>query len=250
MEFTVNSDNKPKISIFKDIEEMSVAFFKLFHAEYSLAVTQKKDFHLTLSGGSTPIKLFEYLSVLPLPKMDFRFLHIYWGDERCVPPDNLESNYGNIWNAIIKYFDIPDENIHRIHGEEMPTAESLRYSDILRKNVPLENGMPRFDLILLGIGEDGHTASIFPDAMEKLSSKEFCYVAIHPQSQQKRITLSLGVINNAKNVIFLATGISKAGIVETIARKGMGWKKFPASYVDPVNGMLQWFLDENAGKNL
>jgi len=182
--------------------------------------------------------------------MKWDFLHIYWSDERCVPGDHPESNYGNIWNVILRYIDIPEENIHRIRGEENPESECIRYSGLIKDLLPLSDGFPCFDLIFLGIGEDGHTASLFPDAMEMLNSDDICQVAVHPQTKQKRITFSLKLINNSKSVLFLVAGSSKAGIVSQAITRKRNWKKFPASFVKPVGGELRWFVDAEAGKKL
>ena len=246
----VSSDKQAGIFVFKNIEEMAGALFDLLIEEFKRANSEEKSYHLALSGGRTPVKIFEILSRLPFPKMNWKFLHVYWGDERCVPPDNPESNYGNFWNAILKYIDIPEENIHRIHGEDDPYTESKRYSGILRKFIPSFNGFPCFDLVLLGIGEDGHTASIFPDSMHLLNTNEFCYVAVNPNTHQKRITLSLRVLNNSKTVLFLATGSSKTEILTKLIKKKKGYENLPAANVKPENGNLKWFLDAEAGKKI
>jgi 6-phosphogluconolactonase len=246
----VNSENHSEISIFRDIKEMSGAFFDFLIDEFTIALAEKRNYHLALSGGSTPVKIFEYLSRMPLSKMNWNFLHIYWGDERCVPPDDPESNFRNMWNAILRYVDIPEENVHRIRGEADPEGESKRYSGVLRKFTPSLNGFPQFDLILLGVGVDGHTASLFPDSMDLLSSDEFCYVALHPKTHQKRITLSLNVVNNSKTILFLATGEAKAGILETIIKKKKGCESLPSAYVKPRKGVLKWFLDAEAGEKI
>lgn len=246
----MNSDNKSGISIFKSIEEMSGAIFDFLVDEFTLALSEQRNYHLALSGGSTPVKIFQRLSRLPLAKMKWNFLHVYWGDERCVPPNDTESNYGNMWNAILRYMNIPGENIHRIHGENDPELESKRYSEVLMNHVPSLNGFPRFDLILLGVGEDGHTASIFPGAPELFDTNPLCYVATHPQTNQKRITLSLKLLNNSGTAIFIATGNSKAGVLKKIINKEEGFQNFPAAYVRPENGELKWFLDVDAAKEI
>jgi len=248
--FTVNFSKKHGVKIFRDIQEMSGVFFDLLVDEFTSALAEKKTYHLVLSGGSTPVKIFENLARMPVAKMKWDFLHIYWGDERCVPPDDQESNYGSLWKTIIRYIDIPEENIHRISGEADPEAECKRYSEELIKYVPQANNLPVFDLVLLGIGEDGHTASIFPDALEMLDTNQLCYVVRHPQTLQKRITLSLNVINNSRSVIFLATGLSKAAILAKILKRNTGFEKLPASYVNPLHGQLSWYLDKDSGKEL
>lgn len=229
---------------------MSGALFNLLVDEFTLAISEQRSYHLVLSGGRTPVKIFERLSQMPLGRMNWDFLHIYWGDERCVPPNHSESNYLNLWNAVLRYIDIPEANIHRIKGENDPEMESRRYAEVLQTHALSINGFPRFDLVLLGLGEDGHTASIFPDAMHKLNTNELCYAAIQPQSRQNRITMSLKVLNNSKKILFLATGDSKAGILAKIINKEEGYLMLPAAYIKPENGELMWFLDADAAKEI
>jgi len=247
---TANSEKEYKISVFRSIEEMSGALFDLLVDEFTLSIAENRSYHLVLSGGSTPVKIFERIARMPLGRMNWDFLHIYWGDERCVPPSHTESNYLNLWNAILRYIDIPEDNIHRIKGENDPEMESRRYAEVLQTHSPSANVFPRFDLVLLGIGEDGHTASIFPDTMHKLATNELCYVAIQPQSRQNRITMSLKVLNNSKKILFLATGDSKSGILAHIINKEQGFLMLPASYVKPESGELMWFLDAAAAKKI
>ncbi len=250
MESIANSENAPGIFVFGNIEAMTAAFFDILVDEFTLALAGKKTYHIALSGGSTPLRIFEYLARMPLGRIRWDFLHIYWGDERCVPKDDPESNYGNAWKTLLRLIDIPPENIHRIHGEADPNKESLRYSEVLRKYPPVMNGLPLFDLVLLGLGEDGHTASIFPDSLDMITSDELCYVATHPQTKQKRISFSLKLINNSRKIIFLVTGASKAKIVGDILSHKSGFEKFPASYVKATSGELKWFLDAKAVEGL
>jgi 6-phosphogluconolactonase len=250
MESIANFEKRKGIFVFSNIEEMAGAVFDLLADEFSLAISEQKTYHLALSGGNTPVKIFEHLSRLPLARIKWDFLHIYWGDERCVPPGHPESNFGNMWNTILKKVKIPAENIHRIYGENDLEKESKRYSEVLREFVPIIDGFPHFNLTLLGIGEDGHTASIFPDAMQNINSPEFCYVAAQPQSGQKRITLSLNVLNNSETVVFLTTGVSKSEILATVLNKKKGGDLLPASFVHPYTGKLHWFLDAEAADKI
>jgi len=250
MESIVNSEKLHGLKVFSKIEEMAEAFFLLFEQELSCAQSENRTCNIALSGGNTPLLIFEFLARKQRTWINLHFLHIYWSDERCVAPDSKDSNYGNIWKSIIRYIDIPEENIHRIRGEDDPLLESKRYSDTLRNHIPIENGFPRFDLMLLGIGEDGHTASIFPNAMEMLNSDNSCYVAIHPQTKQNRITLSLRLINNSKKILFMVTGKSKSDVIHAIAKNKKEVVNYPAAYVKPKNGELFWYLDSEASRKL
>ena len=173
---------------------------------------------------------------------------VFWVDERCVPPDDPESNYGMAHHHLFRHVDIPKNQIYRIKGEYDPRSEQERYESILRENIPLKNGLPKFDLIILGMGSDGHTASIFPDQMELFNSENLCEVSEHPEKGQKRITLTGKVINNAHNVVFLVTGDQKAPVLSQIINDNK--QNLPASLVYPAHGLLEWYLDASAAKYL
>jgi 6-phosphogluconolactonase len=180
--------------------------------------------------------------------MDWERIHLFWGDERCVPPDQEESNYGMTQKYLLNFIDIPEKNIHRVKGEYNPEKEAERYSKDIVKGVSSENGLPGFDLIMLGLGEDGHTASIFPDQMHLLNSDKVCEVSTHTSTGQKRITLTGNVINNSKRIIFLVTGKSKAEILKKIINEKK--KIYPAEFIEPVNGNLDFFIDSDAAELL
>ena len=144
---------------------------------------------------------------------------------------------------------IPQSNIHRIHGEEQPEGESRRYTKHLQNSVNNHNGWPQFDLIILGLGSDGHTASIFPDQMQLLTAGQSCEVATHPESGQKRITMTGSVLNNARNVAFLVTGESKREKVHAIMNQTAEAESYPANFIRPA-GNLYWYLDRAAAGDL
>jgi len=151
--------------------------------------------------------------------------------------------------SLFENLNIPKKNIFRIFGENEPENEVIRYGKIISENILVEDKLPRFDLIILGLGEDGHTASIFPENIKMFYSTNYCEVATHPQSSQKRITLTGTVINNAKNILFMVTGSGKAKMVTNIIQ-GNEETGFPASLVKPANGNLTWLLDVDAAKLL
>jgi 6-phosphogluconolactonase len=154
--------------------------------------SEKKDriFTIALSGGSTPETLFTILSKKFAKKIPWQSVHIFWGDERCVPPDDAESNFGMANTKLLSKIKIPSVNIHRVRGEDNPEMEVLRYSEEISAFTRKRDGFPLFDLIILGLGEDGHTASIFPGHTELFDSEKICEVAIHPVTKRKRITLT------------------------------------------------------------
>lgn len=205
---------------------------------------------IALSGGKTPKLLFSVLGDKFAKSVDWNIVHFYWVDERCVPPDKKDSNFGMTHAALFSQIRIPDSNIHRIRGEDNPEKESIRYSDELNKFIVKRNGLPCFNIILLGIGEDGHTASIFPGNEQLFKSDKLCATAAHPVSSQIRITLTGKVINNSDNIFFLATGKNKASVIKYILNDNDSKKQFPASFVDPADGNLFWFIDKDAGSLL
>ena len=150
------------------------------------------------------------------------------------------------FDHLLSKIDIPQTNVHRIRGEDHPEKETERYSTEISSHLPHRQALPSFDLILLGMGEDGHTASIFPDQMHLLTSAKICAVARHPQSGQQRVTLTGKVINNAEMVTFLVTGAAKAKRVATIRGQQTNRMNYPAAHVRPVDGRLYWFLDKAA----
>ncbi|MBE3084851.1 MAG: 6-phosphogluconolactonase [Bacteroidetes bacterium] len=211
---------------------------------------EKKFFSVALSGGSTPELLFSLLGDHFSKSVPWEFVLFFWGDERCVSPDNPESNYGMTRRKLLEKINIPSSNIHRIRGEDDPEKEASRYSEEISDYTGKRNGLPLFNLVILGLGEDGHTASIFPENKELLNSDKICEVAVHPLTLQKRITLTGRVINNADSVNFLVTGAKKADIVEKIIKKNPIALNFPASFIVPVYGELRWLIDKEAGRLL
>jgi 6-phosphogluconolactonase len=207
-------------------------------------------FNVALSGGTTPELLYSVLGDHFSGAVNWNLVHFFWGDERCVPPENSDSNFGMTSRALIRKLTIPAQNIHRILGENDPEKEAQRYSREIRENTREKNGLPVFDLIILGLGEDGHTASIFPHSAHLLNSDKICEVAVHPVSRQSRITITGKVLNNADNVSFLVTGPKKAEIVASIINKHKSALNFPASAIVPTDGTLKWYLDKEAASLL
>ncbi len=206
--------------------------------------------HIALSGGSTPGLWYDVLAEDYWYRLFWRHIHYYWGDERCVPPGDPESNYGMAWDRILSQLPIPEGHIHRMRGEDPAEEEARRYGELLRKQLPSENGLPRFDLVVLGMGEDGHTASIFPHQIGLWDADAPCAVATHPESGQQRITLTGQLINNAARVVFLVSGASKAPKVAEILGGERAAAAYPAARVAPTDGRLIWMLDADAAADL
>jgi 6-phosphogluconolactonase len=152
--------------------------------------------------------------------------------------------------ALLDPLHLSQDRIHRIRGEEKPLGEADRYGQELIKYLPIENGFPVFDWIWLGLGTDGHTASIFPQQIELWTAGSPCIVSTHPETAQSRISISGGVINVARRVSFLVSGTEKAPVIKEIFFKEGRHMEYPAFYVDPLSGYLEWFLDQNAASLL
>jgi 6-phosphogluconolactonase len=210
----------------------------------------RKRFNIALSGGNTPKKLFKTLVKKHHDSIPWDRVHFWWGDERCVAPDSEESNFRLASENLFQKIPIPAKNIHRIKGENNPESEAERYSGELVKQIDRKEDIPVFDLILLGLGDDGHIASIFPDQLFLFHSENLCVVAEHPLTGQKRVTLTGKVINNAKNIFFLVTGEGKAKRIAEIMNNEKVARKHPAYFVEPRNGLLTWFLDEAAASKI
>jgi 6-phosphogluconolactonase len=235
------------VKIYASPSELAEKFAYEMTRMITESVKNSATFTIALSGGSTPELLFSVLGGNYAESVDWKYVHFFWGDERCVPPGNPESNFGMAQKEFLGRIDIPSINVHRIRGEDDPENEAVRYSDEILMFAANRDGLPLFDLILLGLGEDGHTASIFPGHSDFFDSDKICEVARHPVTGQKRITLTGKVINNAGYVAFLVSGKGKSKIVEKIFKKDPSALKYPASFIVPVYGQLGWFIDKEAG---
>lgn len=220
-------------------------------AEHFLKLHQETEkLTIALSGGSTPKILFDLLASEFKSDFDWSKIHLYWGDERCVPPTDADSNYKMTVDHLISKIEIPDSNVHRVLGENNPDEEAIRYGEAIRNELAENDGLPAFDIVLLGMGGDGHTASIFPHEMELMTDDRICAIGINPDSGQKRVTLTGPVINNAKAICFLATGKGKAEKVDEIFNKKDGYAAYPAAHIHPTHGNLYWYLDKEASLKL
>ena len=216
-------------------------------AERVATLAQTRDpFTVALSGGSTPRRLYEVLAAPPFrERVPWGRVHVFWGDERCVPPDHSDSNYRLAREALLDKIPILAENVHRIWGEMPPDQAAAVYQTKLEAVLGV-NG--RLDLILLGMGADGHTASLFPGT-EALEERERAVVAVYVERLQAwRVTLTLPVINAARQVLFLVTGAAKAEIVQAVLEGPKG--RFPAQQIRPTAGQLTWLVDVAAASRL
>jgi 6-phosphogluconolactonase len=236
---------EPIIHISKNHEDLADSF--ALQLISWINETSADTFHLALSGGKTPSLLFSLMAEKYVNEIPWHKIHFWWGDERMVSPDNPESNFGVVNKLLFSRIELPQIQIHRIRGEADPAEESKRYDLEVKSFLPMINNLPLFDLIMLGLGDDGHIASIFPNQMQLLESRNITGITFQPITGQQRITLTGKVINNAKRVAFLISGASKANIFNKIIRYAENSAVYPASHIHPI-GELHWFGDEASSK--
>ena len=214
--------------------------------EFVLYSQFNRPVHISLSGGSTPKLLFKTLAQAPYKnEIQWQNLHFWWGDDRMVEPTNPESNYGEVQKLLFDHIQIPAENIHRIRGEEPVEPELKRFEQELSAVIP--NGV--FDWIILGMGADGHTASLFPHQTD-FNDPNFAVIAKHPESGQIRISKTAKLIEQAKRITYLVTGASKAGILKEIQTTPAENLPYPAARIKAKNGVTEWYLDKEAASLL
>jgi 6-phosphogluconolactonase len=208
--------------------------------------SERRPFTLALSGGSTPRPAYEYLATPSYSeRMDWERTHVFWSDERCVAPDDAQSNYRMAKAALLDHVPIPRSNVHRLQGELPPEEATAQYEDALRA-VFGDVRLPTFDLILLGLGEDGHTASLFPDT-EALGVRDRWVVPNYVERLEKwRLTLTLPVLNAAEHATFVVAGERKAEILEAVLATSADAPTYPAQHVHPDEGRLIWLVDAEA----
>ena len=218
------------------------------------AATSRGVARIAISGGTTPKAMFALLSdpagpflkQVPWDKID-----LYWVDERCVPPDNIESNYRKTNEAMLSKVPLPAERVHRMEGELDPEVAAARYESTIRNSFKLEGAeTPTFDLVLLGMGEDGHTASLFPHT-EALNEMSHIVVPNHvPQKATWRITLTWPVINQGREVAFLIEGAGKAQVLHDVFLGPYQPDTYPSQIIRPASGLLTLLLDRAAAAKL
>jgi 6-phosphogluconolactonase len=249
----VRNKTLPPIEMFPDHETLIQGAAEKVVRLGTEAIEENGMFTLALSGGSTPRPLYALLAKGRFARfMDWSRVHLFWGDERCVPPDDPRSNYRMVRESLLDAVPIQPANIHRIHGEEEPKRAASAYEQKLRaffgSNPADGPPLKGFDLVLLGMGEDGHTASLFPGL--PAVTEQVRWVMAQFVEALWRITLTPVVINNAKKVIFIVSGSEKAERLYELLEGPLQPELMPAQGIKPAQGQLLWLVDEAAASCL
>jgi 6-phosphogluconolactonase len=241
---------KPEIRLLKDVEDLSHATARLFIERSRQSIIERDRFLVALNGGNTPARMLELLATQYRGEVDWTRVHLGWGDERCVPPDDVGSSYGQARELLLQHVPIPDANVHRIRGELGPVEASREYAAQLRQlaTPPLE--WPRFDLVYLGMGEDGHTASLFPGSPLDVPEPTLPVTAHYQDRPANRVTLTPIVFNQAHVVAFMVTGEKKAGTLAEVLAGRYNPEQYPAQRIDLLDGQMIWFVDQEAAGRL
>ncbi len=215
-------------------------------------IAREGSFFVALSGGNTPQELYRLLATDEFrAQVDWAKVQLFWGDERAVPPDHPESNYGMARRELLLRAPVPPGNVHRMEAERPNLGRAAQdYEEILRRFLPLDlRGFPRFDLILLGMGADGHTASLFPGTRRLRDTSRWVSTPLHPKFGSRRITLTVPVLNAAHRVLFLVTGAEKAATLREVLEDTHD-PPLPAQLVTVPGGQREFLADEAAASLL
>lgn len=237
------------LKVFPDSEHLIQAAAETFVRVAAKAIAAQGRFSVALSGGSTPRPLYALLgSEIFAGRIDWSRAHLFWGDERCVPPEDPRGNYHMVREILLKDIPLPPEHIHRIRGEDDPRSAAADYEREIRSFFDTPDGKPRtaFDLVLLGMGEDGHTASLFPGSPAIVEQTRWVSAEYAESVSMWRITLTPMLINSARNVLFLVSGAGKAKAVRDVLQGPFQPEKLPAQAIKPLKGRLTWLLDKAA----
>lgn len=235
-----------RVSRYPDSEALAQAAAELFIELVNDAIAERGQCHVALAGGATPRATYAALArETCAARVDWSRVQVYWGDERCVPPNSLDSDFRLAWETLLAHVPIPAEHVHRMRGELEPRAAMEEYDALLHQAFPGVS-WPRFDLILLGLGTDGHTASLFPGTAALAETERWVAANFVPQLDAWRLTLTLPAINHAANILFLVSGARKAEILREALRPADHSAPLAARRVHPIHGTLRWLVDAEA----
>jgi 6-phosphogluconolactonase len=240
----------PNVFIFDTPEQLATAAAERFVDCANKSRVGLHPFSIALSGGNTPRGVYELLASDRYSKrVEWQRIHLFFGDERCVPPEHPHSNYHMIYETLISKVPIPAANVHRMMAELEPKSAAGEYENELKE---FFTGLPwpRFDLIFLGMGSDGHTASLFPGAAALEEDARWVVPAVKGPSQENRITLTVPALSHAANTMFLVTGSDKADMLAEILEGPTKEHPLPAQLIKPLHGSLAWLIDRQAAVRL
>ncbi|MDD2921606.1 MAG: 6-phosphogluconolactonase [Anaerolineales bacterium] len=236
------------IKKFKDINDLSKYAADSFIEIANQSIAERGRFLVSLAGGNTPMRLYQMLGDFYKDKLDWTRAHFFWGDERCVPIDDAGNNYGQAKKVL---FDkIGATNIHRVLSELAPAEAAQNYAQTLKRFADNQFEFPRFDLVLLGMGDDGHTASLFPNSPINAVLPALAVTANYQDRPANRVTLTQNVFNSSRNVLFLVSGKAKAVTLSRVLSDIYVPEELPAQRIKPIDGKLIWLVDEEAGSLL
>ncbi|HLJ34126.1 MAG TPA: 6-phosphogluconolactonase [Ktedonobacteraceae bacterium] len=240
-----------QIALYSDTDALSRDAAQYIVRLATESIVSHGRFTIALSGGTTPRKLYGMLGDEPYrSQIDWTLVDIFWSDERCVPPDSEDSNYLLAQQVLLSKIPIPTAQIHRMPADAPDRdAASLAYTDEMRR-VFATSGIPRFDLIQLGMGPEGHTASLFPHQASLHEQQRLVMPVSVPKPPPPRLTFTPPILNAAHNVLFLVTGADKADAVQAVLEGDYNPDEYPAQIVRPTNGEVVWMLDTKAASTL
>jgi len=242
---------KFKLEIYPSTEALNHAMAERFVAVASLAISSRGRFMAVMSGGNTPLGFYRMLSVTPFKALlDWRFIHVFWSDERRVDQNEPLSNFYQTHVALLDKVPLPSDQIHKIQSDIDPGISAMNYAkELIRyKTPPLD--WPVFDWILLGLGVDGHTASIFPGMPLNNSDAVIAASGKYKDRPSERITMTPEVINYGREVIFMVSGTEKSGILSRVLEGPYDPEALPAQRIQPFQGNLTWMVDHEAARDL
>ena len=244
---------KTTMWIHKNIEDLNNATASQISRILIQATRLREKAYFSLSGGSTPTGVYKTLAQNQYRNsVQWRSVHFFWGDERCVPPEDPESNYRNAYDNILKDIHVNPEYIHRIRGEFSPQKSASDYTHVLAGFAEADHPWPIFDIALMGMGEDGHTASLFP-GMFNPGEKKYPVIQVNATYQNRpasRVTLTPLVFNTSRNVMFLVVGDAKAETLQKALSDKNDLKNIHVQRIQPAKGNIIWHVDSAAGKYL
>ena len=241
----------PSVYVFSDLSLLSQYAAARFNGQAEQALVERGKFLTTLSGGSTPEALFRLLAQPPYSdKPWWPQVHLFWADERCVPPDDPESSYGQVKRLLLGSVQIPPAQVHRVFGEQDPAEAAAGYRRELAACAAPGLDCPRFDLVLLGMGTDGHTASLFPGSAPDPAESALAVTGNYQDRPARRVTLSPRVLNAARQVFFMAVGANKADTLVKVLGGPPDEVNLPSQRIRPAAGEVTWLVDEAAAQKL